>query len=83
MRSPIFAELMARSETRKNFWGNEYVVHLDDDGNETGRSYTEEKLFGGDVTKNLDRDGNLQSTSEREKTFLHESGNDSENAAIL
>ena len=63
---------MARSETRKNFWGNEYVVHLDDDGNETGRSYTEEKLFGGEVTKNLDSDGNLQSTSEREKTLFGE-----------
>ncbi len=61
---------MARSEKKTDIWGNEYVQHYDDDGNETGRSEAKKNIWGDSYTEHRDKDGDVVGESREKSTWL-------------
>jgi hypothetical protein len=57
------------SEKRTDFFGDEYVQHFDEDGNEAGWSQTKEG-FSGEYTQHHDNDGNEVGWSEEKDGVL-------------
>lgn len=63
---------MGRSEQRKDFWGDEYTAHLDDDGNEVGRSEEKTDFFGDKYTQHYNNDGDEIGRSEERTDFFND-----------
>lgn len=50
---------MARSEEKKDFWGNAYTEHRDDTGNPIGVSREKTNVWGESYTEHADTDGSV------------------------
>ncbi len=57
---------MSKSEKKTDIWGDEYIQHYDDQGNQTGTSRVESDIWGDTYEQHRDRDGNKSSYSTHE-----------------
>jgi len=62
-----------RSRQRKDFWGNDYTEHRDEDGNLVGTSRVKKDFWGNTFVERRDVEGDVEETSRARKDFW---GND-------